>query len=678
MRLAPPQRRGTATRLIVVAGITLVLGLALLGAHIKQAPPVHAYDSGPVSGNQVVTEINGTQIFATVDEIITHAQSYIHVEMYEFQQQHISDELIAAKNRGVSVKVLINQHSSDTTTQQQVTYLRNNGVNVLLYPDTGYIDHVKLLTADGTVGLIGGMNWGTHSPSNHDVDVEVWGPIVTSMDTAFSQDWSEAGGTGAEVGSDPAQGSTTDEFATTATANSSLVTPAADIKPLVLAALNNATQYAHIEMYTLTDTDTVNAMVNAHNRGVDVEVLTDPSQSSTNANAVQTLQNNGVPVKTYPVVSGQLLHAKIGIFDDSITILGSANWTYSGFNNNHETDIQVNDANVTRNFNHLFQYDWSLSSAPADFPTVSLTNPASLSTISGTINVTASASDSSGSITKVEFYVDNILKATDTSSPYSYSLNTTTLSNGRHVIDAWAYASGGGLSQSAQATVTVNNSSSTPTPTATRTPTPAPTNTPTPTPTPGGAASGTYSGSVTSGGSDSYTFTPGVSGSSTVGTCAISTSNDFDLYVYNSSGTLLGSGTTSSYCDYVSLSVTAGQTYTVKTVSYSGGGTYRSAWNVNGAQVVWNVSGTISSSGGSQVFAFLTLSAGTITLSTCGPSGTDFDLYLLSANNSTLASSTSSSTCETITYTPSSRGLFRLKEVSYSGTGSWSGTIKTY
>jgi len=212
--------------------------------------------------------------------------------------------------------------------------------------------------------------------------------------------------------------------------------------------------------------------------------------------------------------------------------------------------------------------------------------------------------------------------------------------------------------------------------TATKSPTPAPTATQPPT---GGPASGTHSGSIgTAGATDSYTFTPGASGSATIGTCATSAGNDYDLYLYNSAGTLLASSTTSSYCEWVGVPVSAGQTYTVKTLAYSGTGIYRSAWSVGGAQVTWNVSGSIGSSGGGEYFSFPILSARTINLSTCGPAGTDFDLYLQDPAYNTLASSTTPSNCEAVSYTPSARGLFRLEEVSYSGTGAWSGTIKTY
>src|SRR5436190_17227007 len=50
-------------------------------------------------------------------------------------------------------------------------------------------------------------------------------------------------------------------------------------------------------------------------------------------------------------------------------------------------------------------------------PTTSITSLANGATVSGTISVTASASDNVG-VTKVEFYVDGALQTTDTTSPY--------------------------------------------------------------------------------------------------------------------------------------------------------------------------------------------------------------------------------------------------------------------
>ena len=62
-------------------------------------------------------------------------------------------------------------------------------------------------------------------------------------------------------------------------------------------------------------------------------------------------------------------------------------------------------------------------------------------------------------VAKVEFYVDGALRASDTTSPYSYSWNTTTSSNGSHTVMARAYDAANN-SRSASRTVTVSNSTS--------------------------------------------------------------------------------------------------------------------------------------------------------------------------------------------------------------------------
>jgi hypothetical protein len=152
----------------------------------------------------------------------------------------------------------------------------------------------------------------------------------------------------------------------------------------------------------------------------------------------------------------------------------------------------------------------------------------------------------------------------------------------------------------------------------------------------------------------------------------------YTLYVYDSSGTLLGSGTTSSYCNWVSITASASQTYTVTTVSVTGTGNYRSSWSINGGQVVWTVSGSISTTGGVQEFPFPILSTGQLTLATCGPAGSTYYLYLYNAQSAKVASATAASNCQTLSYTPSKRDLYRLRETAVSGPGSWSGTVSTY
>ncbi|TLY50406.1 MAG: carbohydrate-binding protein CenC [Gammaproteobacteria bacterium] len=85
-------------------------------------------------------------------------------------------------------------------------------------------------------------------------------------------------------------------------------------------------------------------------------------------------------------------------------------------------------------------------------PTVS----ASESGTSGTITLSASASDNVG-VSKVEFYIDGTLNATDTTSPYSTTVNSTTLANGSHNLVAKAYDAAGNVGTSSTVAFSVSN-----------------------------------------------------------------------------------------------------------------------------------------------------------------------------------------------------------------------------
>ena len=88
-------------------------------------------------------------------------------------------------------------------------------------------------------------------------------------------------------------------------------------------------------------------------------------------------------------------------------------------------------------------------------PTVSLTAPANGATVSGTINVTATASDNVG-VAGVQFLLDgNNLGTEDTTSPYSVSWNTSTATNGAHVLTARARDAANNSTTSAARNVTV-------------------------------------------------------------------------------------------------------------------------------------------------------------------------------------------------------------------------------
>src|SRR2546430_152088 len=91
-------------------------------------------------------------------------------------------------------------------------------------------------------------------------------------------------------------------------------------------------------------------------------------------------------------------------------------------------------------------------------PVVTVTAPANGATVSGTITLTATATDPDSAVSFVQFQVDGAnVGAQLTTAPYSLSLNTTTLSNATHSLTAVAQDPSGNVGTSGAVTITVSN-----------------------------------------------------------------------------------------------------------------------------------------------------------------------------------------------------------------------------
>src|SRR2546426_6225493 len=88
-------------------------------------------------------------------------------------------------------------------------------------------------------------------------------------------------------------------------------------------------------------------------------------------------------------------------------------------------------------------------------PTVSVTVPAAGATVSGTVTVSATATDNVG-VVGVQFQLDGVnLGAEVMSAPYALSWNTATASNGAHTLTAVARDAAGNTATAAAVSVTV-------------------------------------------------------------------------------------------------------------------------------------------------------------------------------------------------------------------------------
>ncbi|MFN8247802.1 MAG: zinc-dependent metalloprotease family protein [Ferruginibacter sp.] len=168
---------------------------------------------------------------------------------------------------------------------------------------------------------------------------------------------------------------------------------------------------------------------------------------------------------------------------------------------------------------------------------------------------------------------------------------------------------------------------------------------------------------------------------------------DFDLYVYNSAGTQIGSGTGSTATETVTLNSQAAGTYYIKVIGYNGANSAtcytikatattvtscQSSYDVStngttaGAATIpfnTNITGLISPSADVDNYKFVITTAGTITV-TLGTLPADFDLKLLnSAGTQVGISQNGSTTSETISYTAAA-GTYYAQVYGYNGANS--------
>ncbi|MGI9469236.1 MAG: phospholipase D-like domain-containing protein [Rubripirellula sp.] len=113
---------------------------------------------------------------------------------------------------------------------------------------------------------------------------------------------------------------------------------------------------ADVCVFTITDDRIKDAILDAHQRGILVRIISDNDKSNDLGSDIYQLERAGVPVRCDR--TDYHMHHKYAIFDGKSLLTGSYNWTRSAARNNEENFIVTADSSLLQRFENSFAELW--------------------------------------------------------------------------------------------------------------------------------------------------------------------------------------------------------------------------------------------------------------------------------------------------------------------------------
>jgi cardiolipin synthase A/B len=353
-----------------------------------------------VVGNDTKLLRDGGQSLRAIFATIRAAKKYVCLEYYIFQDvqsdgEHLGDLLVTKRREGVAVYVIYDSYGSSETPAAFFARLKTAGVALLDFhpvnplnpPKLNERDHRKILIADGTTAIVGGVNlssaYESHpisklvgsagKPSSEhwrDTDLEIRGPAVMQLQRLFVEHWVSQGGQPQNLGKSSVSAPEMGRQIVRVIGSSS-----DDVIPryyaTLLSAIRKAEKYIWITTaYFVPTEDEKEDLIRAARRGVDVRLLLPSKSDSEWALAVgqanyEDLLEGGV--KIYET-QNEVLHSKTVVIDGVWSVIGSSNFDHRSVLFNDEVDVVVLGHQTANQLAALFR-DNQRDAKPIDLAT---------------------------------------------------------------------------------------------------------------------------------------------------------------------------------------------------------------------------------------------------------------------------------------------------------------------
>ncbi|HWV24838.1 MAG TPA: phospholipase D-like domain-containing protein [Thermomicrobiales bacterium] len=267
------------------------------------------------------------------------AQCTIDVTIYMLTDNTIFTALLDAEERGVQVRVILDQHPYGMFGDQQEARdrLEAGGVDVTWSNGAFQFTHAKYIVIDQQVALIMNQNLtGAAFTSNREFGIVTTDPgVVDQAQMLFDTDWVH--GTGFDA---------TDPLVISPETSRDRITR------LIESASTSIEFYAEV----IRDDGILATFREAMQRGVRIRLIVNQSVDPADLEAIAALSEIGVEVRLMPSL---YIHSKVMAIDGETALIGSQNYTMTSLDRNREVGLIIDDPLLLERITAVFERDWS-------------------------------------------------------------------------------------------------------------------------------------------------------------------------------------------------------------------------------------------------------------------------------------------------------------------------------
>jgi phosphatidylserine/phosphatidylglycerophosphate/cardiolipin synthase-like enzyme len=134
-------------------------------------------------------------------------------------------------------------------------------------------------------------------------------------------------------------------------------TPPANAAAAIVKAIDDSEREVLVQAYGFTHNAIAQALIRAHQRGVEVRVLLDRKSQSSNRYVMDVLSDAQIELRQ----DGKhaIAHNKVMVIDRTIVITGSFNFTNSASTRNAENFLVLRSADLAEKYSQQWQHHWA-------------------------------------------------------------------------------------------------------------------------------------------------------------------------------------------------------------------------------------------------------------------------------------------------------------------------------